>query len=120
LVRAKLAGTEPALPALALQYADVAIRQRALSDEIMAGQLAYWTEHLAGAPELLELPTDRVRPAVHTTRGAVIHAAFPPAVTAAVRELSKRSGVTLFMTLLAAYYTLLHRYTGQSDLVVGS
>ncbi|HEX3759507.1 MAG TPA: amino acid adenylation domain-containing protein [Kofleriaceae bacterium] len=120
LYRAGLAGTEPALPALPLQYADFAVRQRALSDEVVAEQLAYWTAQLADAPDRLELPTDRARPAVHTTRGALVHRRFTPAVSAAARELSKRSSVTLFMTLLAGYYALLQRYSGQSDLVVGT
>ncbi|HEX7844125.1 MAG TPA: condensation domain-containing protein, partial [Kofleriaceae bacterium] len=120
LYRARLAGAEPTLPALPLQYADFAIRQRALSDEVLAGQLAYWTEHLAGAPDRIELPTDRARPTAHTTRGAVVHGRFTPAVTTAARELSKQRGVTLFMTLLAGFYALLLRYSGQSDLVVGT
>jgi amino acid adenylation domain-containing protein len=118
---ALLRGLEPALPPVRVQYADYAIWQRTLlSSETLAGQLAYWTEHLAGAPELLALPTDRPRPAVQTTRGAMVETSLAPEIVTAARALSRQAGVTLFMTLLAAYYVLLQRYTGQSDLVVGS
>jgi len=121
LYRAGLAGTEPALAPLGVQAVDIAIHQRdRRNDEVMAGQLAYWTAQLAGAPDRLELPTDRARPTVQTTRGAMVHHRLAPALAAAVRELGKRHGVTLFMTLLAGYYALLQRYSRQSDLVVGS
>jgi amino acid adenylation domain-containing protein len=121
LYAAWLAGTEPALSPLALQYADFALWQRGeLAGDTLASQLAYWTEQLAGAPELLALPTDRPRPAVRTTRGVMVRTRLPPELTAAVRRLSRDAGVTPYMVLLAGYCALLHRYTGQSDLVVGS
>src|SRR4029450_5669347 len=82
--------------------------------------LAYWKRELAGMPPLVELPTDRPRPAVQTFRGAHLPFAAPPGATAAVQALSRSEGATPFMTLLAAFLALLHRYTGQSDLAVGS
>jgi amino acid adenylation domain-containing protein len=121
LYAAGLAGREPVLAPLALQYVDVAIAQRDRSrDAVLANQLAYWTAQLADAPDRLALPTDHARPSAQTTRGAMVHHRLGPELTAAVRELGKRSGATLFMTLLAGYDALLHRYTGESDLVVGS
>ncbi len=109
------------LPALPVQYADYAAWQRQrFQGEIRDAQLAYWRRQLAGAPAALDLPADRPRPTVQTFRGAQRTVRFPKALSEALGELSRREGVTLFMILLAAFQTLLHRYTGQDDIVVGS
>jgi amino acid adenylation domain-containing protein len=109
------------LPALPVQYADFAVWQRRLlSGPVLDGLLSYWKRQLAGLPPLLELPTDRPRPRVQTFRGSLLPVALPPGTTAAVRELSRRSGATPFMTLLAAFFALLRRHTRQDDLAVGS
>jgi len=111
----------PELPELSIQYADFAVWQRQwLRGEVLESQLAYWKQQLSGAPALLELPTDRVRPATQTYRGAHHKFVLSKELTLAVVSLSQRPGVTLFMTLLAAFQTLLYRYTGQSDICVGT
>ncbi len=109
------------LPELPIQYLDFALWQRQwLKGKVLAEQLAYWKQQLAGSsPELL-LPTDRPRPAIQAHRGATYYFTFPTALTQALKELSRQCEVTLFMTLLAAFQTLLYRYTGQEDLCVGS
>ncbi|HYO52492.1 amino acid adenylation domain-containing protein, partial [Archangium sp.] len=115
------AGEEPALPELGLQYADYAVWQRQwLRGEVLEAQLAYWKKTLAGAPQALELPTDRARPQVQTYRGAQVKVQLPLALSKEVRALSQREGATLFMTLLGALQALLARYSGQTDIVVGS
>ncbi|HEY0782375.1 MAG TPA: AMP-binding protein, partial [Thermoanaerobaculia bacterium] len=83
-------------------------------------QLAYWRQELAGAPALLELPADRPRPPVQTFRGRSQGFALPAGTLAALRSLGRRSGATLFMTLLAGFQSLLARLTGQQDVLVGS
>ncbi len=116
-----LAGAESPLPELPIQYADYAVWQRDwLRGEVLERQLAHWRRHLGGAPPALELPTDRPRPAVQTYRGARESLMLPGVLMDALQELARREGATLFMMLLAAYQTLLHRYTDQCDLVVGS
>jgi amino acid adenylation domain-containing protein len=82
--------------------------------------IAYWTEHLKGAPPLLALPLDRPRPAIQTFQGAVHVSTIGGELAGSVRALGQRHQATLFMTLLAAFAALLHRYTGQTDIVVGS
>ncbi|MEO7330145.1 MAG: amino acid adenylation domain-containing protein, partial [Minicystis sp.] len=113
---------EPArLPPLPVQYVDYAAWQRQwLSGEVLDRKLAYWRAQLAGATRALELPTDRPRPAVPTRRGQRRMIRFSPQLSQAIEALSRREGVTLFMTLLAAFDVLLFRYTGQEDFVVGS
>jgi amino acid adenylation domain-containing protein len=114
-------GKESPLEELPIQYADYAAWQREwLSGEVLETQLAYWKERLAGAPPALELPTDHARPAIQTYRGATESLRLPATLADSLRELSRREDVTLFMTLLAAFQTLLMRYTGQRDVVVGS
>ncbi len=109
------------LPELPVQYADYAAWQRKWMDgETLETQLGYWTKRLAGAPDSLELPTDRPRPPVLSYRGAVERVVYPKSLHDKLNAFSRREGVTLFMTLLAAYQTLLYRYTGQDDIVVGS
>ncbi|HSF38968.1 MAG TPA: amino acid adenylation domain-containing protein [Thermoanaerobaculia bacterium] len=109
------------LPPLDYQYADFALwqRQRVESGEL-DGQLAYWRQRLAGAPPRLELPADRPRPAVQSFRGRRFHRRFPARLAADLEALSQRRGLTLFMTLFAAFATLLHRLTGADDLVIGT
>ncbi|HYO55498.1 condensation domain-containing protein, partial [Archangium sp.] len=109
------AGGVPTLPALGLQYADYAVWQRLwLRGEVLESQLSYWKKTLAGAPQALELPTDRPRPRVQTFRGAQVKVQLPLALSQEVRALSQREGATLFMTLLAAFQALLARYSGQT------
>ncbi|MEA2691483.1 MAG: hypothetical protein QOJ16_870, partial [Acidobacteriota bacterium] len=121
LYGAFLAGRPSPLPELAVQYADYAVWQRGwLQGEVLERELGYWRERLAGAPEVLDLPLDRPRPAVHTFHGARRAALLSPASTAGLSALSRRSGATLFMTLLAAWQALLSRHTGQLDVVVGT
>ncbi len=109
------------LPELPIQYADFAVWQRQwLQGDVLESQLAYWKQQLSGAPFVLELPTDRVRPLTQTFRGACYRQALSKELTEALMILSRRKGVTLFMTLLAALKTLLYRYTGQSDICVGT
>ncbi|HEY0606847.1 MAG TPA: amino acid adenylation domain-containing protein, partial [Herpetosiphonaceae bacterium] len=108
------------LPELPIQYADFAIWQRGwLQGDVLDQQLGYWQRQLADLP-VLELPTDRPRPPVQSHRGAHEPFALPPATLSALEDVSKQYGVTLFMTLLAAFQVLLSRYSGQLDLAVGS
>ena len=114
-------GRPSPLPALSIQYADFAVWQRQwCQGERLEPHLAYWKQRLDGAPALLELPTDYARPPVQTSRGARQSLLLPVPLTEALKALSRQEGVTLFMTLLAAFKTLLYRYTGQEDIVVGS
>jgi amino acid adenylation domain-containing protein len=120
LYAAFAAGKPSPLPELSLQYADFAYwQQQWLQGEVLDTHLAYWRQQLAGV-SMLQLPTDYPRPAVQTFRGARHFLALPPTLTQELKALSQRYGVTLFMTLLAAFQTLLHRYTGQDDIAVGS
>ncbi len=107
------------LPDLPIQYADFAVWQRQrLQGEKLAELVAYWKRQLAGLP-VLQLPTDRPRPAVLSYRGAFQELVLPRALTTALKALSQREGVTLFMTLLAVFTVLLQRYSGQDVVVVG-
>ncbi len=108
------------LPELPIQYADFAEWQRQwLQGELLETQLAYWRQHL-NKITILNLPTDRYRPAVQTYRGAKQFLTIPASLSKALQSLSQQENVTLFMTLLAAFKTLLYRYTGQEDIAVGS
>ncbi|NVE01900.1 non-ribosomal peptide synthetase, partial [Massilia sp. BJB1822] len=109
------------LPALAVQYADYAAWQRArLQGEELQRQIAFWTAQLGGAPALLELPTDRPRPAVQSHRGASHEFMLSADMTARLEALGQRHGATLFMTLLAGWAVLLSRLSGQDDVVIGT
>jgi acyl-CoA synthetase (AMP-forming)/AMP-acid ligase II/alpha-ketoglutarate-dependent taurine dioxygenase len=109
------------LPELPIQYADFAEWQRNwLQGGVLDQQLSYWRRRLEGAPVMLELPTDFPRPAVQSFRGARHSLRLSGELTTSLEQLSLREGVTLFMTLLAAFQTLLSRYTGQDDIVVGT
>ncbi len=108
------------LPELPIQYADFALWQRQwLQGEVLENELSYWRRHLANLP-MLQLPTDIPRPAVQTFRGAVQSLVLPNVLSDAIKTLSYQEGVTLFMLLLTAFKTLLHWYTAQDDIVVGT
>ena len=120
LYEAHAAGRAPQLATLPIQYADYARWQREwLRDDVLEEQMAYWRRKLAGL-ERLQLPTDRPRPRAQTVRTARHFVALSQGLTGDLKRLSVRHGVTLFMTLLAAYQALLHRHTGQSDIAIGS
>lgn len=113
-------GCTSPLPDLPIQYADFASWQRQrLQGDVLGTQLSYWKKQLSGIP-VLELPTDRPRPPVQTFRGARQSWVIPKILFDDLKALSRRERVTLFMTLIAAFQTLLYRYTGQEDIVVGS
>jgi amino acid adenylation domain-containing protein len=114
-------GADSPLPELAVQYADYAAWERAeMGGERLERQLAWWKERLAGAPALLELPTDRPRPAVQTHRGAQARIQLPATLLERLQALGRGEGATPFMVLLAAFQALLARYGGSDDVVVGS
>lgn len=120
LYEAFATGTPVHLPDPCIQYTDFAYWQRKwLQGEYLQDQLSYWRQQLADVP-ILELPTDYPRPAVQTHHGSYQALDLPLSLFQALHELSQREGVTLFMTLLAAFKTLLYRYTGQEDMVVGT
>jgi aspartate racemase len=121
LYKAFCIGKPSPLPELPIQYADYAVRQRErLQGEVLEEQLSYWKKQLSGAPPVLELPADRPRPAAQSFRGARQSLELSKVLTEQLKNLSRREGVTLFMTLLAAFETLLYRYSGQDDIVVGT
>lgn len=121
LYKAFLSGEPSPLPELPIQYTDFAVWQRQwLTGEVLEKQLDYWKQQLAGAPEVLALPIDRPRQAVQAFRGATVSFLLPLSLSEALKALSKRTGVSLFMTLYAAFVTLLYRYTGSDDIVVGT
>ena len=114
-------GRASPLPELPIQYADFAVWQRQrLHGEVLEDLLAYWRQQLSGELPVLELPTDRPHPPLRTFQGAAKAVLLPRSLTESLRALSRREGVTLFMTLLAAFNALLHRYTGQTDILVGT
>ncbi|NER47173.1 MAG: amino acid adenylation domain-containing protein [Symploca sp. SIO1A3] len=114
-------GQPSPLTPLPIQYADFALWQRQwLQGEVLQNQLSYWQQQLADAPELLVLPTDRPRSAMQTFAGAYQQFTLSPELTSQLTQLCQEQGVTLFMTLLAAFDTLLYRYTGQADILVGT
>ena len=114
-------GAESPLPELPVQYSDFAVWQRGwLQGAELERQLAYWRGQLGGELPVLELPTDRPRSALEGHRGAHQQFRLGPEITTQLRELSRREGVTMFMTLLAAFQLLLQRYSGQKEIVVGT
>ena len=113
--------TPIALPPLPVQYSDFAVWQRQqLETEALQSHLHYWTQQLQGDLPHLELPSNRPRPAVQTSHGAEQALTLPYSLTDRLKNLSQQQGTTLFMTLLASFKVLLHRYTGQEDLLIGS
>nr|WP_277951940.1 non-ribosomal peptide synthase/polyketide synthase [Pseudomonas sp. TH06] len=114
-------GQPDPLPALALQYTDYAVWQRRwLSGEVLQRQSEYWQQTLAGAPALLMLPTDRPRPAEQDFAGSTVDVLLDERLSAGLKALSQRHGVTLYMTLISAWAMLLSRLSGQSEVVIGS
>lgn len=112
---------EPTLPEIPVQYADYALWQRErMANGSLDEQLSFWKKQLAGAPSILELPTDRPRPSVQDLREGVHIRVLSKELLERLHNLSRQQGTTLFMTLLAAYEVLLHRYSGQEDIVIGS
>src|SRR5688572_3303094 len=121
LYEARVTGREMNLPALPIQYSDYAEWQRELLQSPAYNErLDYWRKQLEGATPNLELPTDKPRAGVCAHRGAMAHLMVAPQTLEAVKNLSRRENATLFMTLLAAFNVLLHRYTRQEDILVGS
>ncbi|MGH8078983.1 MAG: amino acid adenylation domain-containing protein, partial [Lysobacter sp.] len=121
LYAAYLAGEDDPLPPLSIQYADYAVWQRQwLSGEVLEKQSEYWRQALAGAPALLELPTDRSRPPQQSFVGDAVAVEFDSQLTTSLRKLAQRHGATLFMTVLSAWMSVLSRLSGQDDVVVGS
>jgi amino acid adenylation domain-containing protein len=121
LYGAFVAGEKPTLADLPIQYADFAVWQRQwLQGKVLAAQLEYWKRQLADAPPLLELPTDRPRPAIQTFQGKTERFQLDSKLTQQLKALSQQSGCTLFMTLLAAFGVVLSCYSGQTDIVIGS
>ncbi|WP_233447018.1 condensation domain-containing protein, partial [Ideonella azotifigens] len=114
-------GATAALPELPMRYVDFARWQRQwLAGEVLAQQLAYWRQQLAGSPQLLALPTDRPRPAVQSQSGASVAYAVPAEVHAKLLALGRKRQSTLFMTLCAAFNVLLARQAGQTDICIGT
>ena len=118
---AAISAEKATLPELTLQYADFAEWQRGvLQGPDLATQLAYWHKQLADAAHILELPTDFPRPAQFSHKGEHTTFYLPIALSRSLRTLAQREGVTIFMLMLAAFQTMLSRYSGQDDFVVGS
>ncbi|HEU4884453.1 MAG TPA: condensation domain-containing protein, partial [Longimicrobium sp.] len=115
------AGRPSPLAPLPARYADYADWQREwLSGDELRRQVAFWREHLAGAPALLQLPLDGPRPAVQSYRGGVTRFMVAAEIAEGLRALSRGEGATLFMALLAAFSVLLSRWSGQDDVVIGT
>jgi aspartate racemase len=109
------------LPKLPIQYADFAVWQRDwFQGDVIKSQIDYWRQQLSGELSVLQLPTDYPRPPVKTSQGTHQSLELPQDLTKALKALSQQEGVTLFMTLLATFQTLLSRYSAQSDIVVGT
>jgi amino acid adenylation domain-containing protein len=109
------------LPELPIQYADFAVWQRdRFQGEVLSTQLSYWKQQLSGELPVLQLPADRPRPTVTTFTGAKQYFTFSKTLTDALNQFSQREDATLFMTLLAAFNTLLYHYTDQEDILIGS
>ncbi|NQE34730.1 non-ribosomal peptide synthetase [Microcoleus asticus] len=120
LYQAFINGEPSPLPELTIQYADFSVWQRRwLTGEVMQKQLDYWKQQLADTPPLLKLPTDYPRPPVQAFCGATRLFELDPDLTFQLKTLSKKSGVTLFMTLMTAFVTLIYRYSSQEDICVG-
>jgi acyl carrier protein len=115
------AGETSRLPELPIQYADFAHWQRSwLTGEVLEKYLSFWRCNLQGAPDMLRLPVDRARPEVRGHRGERQYFQISQELSAALRDLCRQEGVTLFMALFAVLNTLLYRYSGQTDIVVGT
>ncbi|WP_261888098.1 non-ribosomal peptide synthetase [Vibrio rhizosphaerae] len=114
-------GAADPLPALTIQYGDFAAwQQRYLQGDVLQQQQAYWMQQLQGIPDCLTLPTDRSRPAYQSYAGAVIPVQLDQAITDGLKDLSRRHGCTLYMTLLASWSALMGRLASQDDVVIGT
>ncbi|MGQ0541540.1 MAG: amino acid adenylation domain-containing protein, partial [Blastocatellia bacterium] len=114
-------GNQKALNVPSIQYADFAAwQQDYLREDVLRKQTEYWKNKLKGAPALLELPTDHSRPAIQSHKGANYPVTISPEIVESLKVLSRREGVTLYMTMLAAFQTLLYRHTNQEDITVGT
>jgi amino acid adenylation domain-containing protein len=121
LYEAFVSGAPVPLPDLPIQYADFAVWQREhLQGDVLDEQLSYWREQLANVSSELELPSDRRRPEVATFRCAKVNFEVKKELAQQLKTLSQHEGVTLFMALLAAFDALLYRYSGQTDIAVGT
>ncbi len=121
LYQAFSAGNSWRLPELSLQYADYARWQRDwLQGKALASEVEFWKTQLDGQLPLLYLPTDHPRPSTQTFRGATYSFTFSPSLSSALVDTSRQEGATLFVTLLTAFQVLMHRYTDQDDIIVGS
>jgi amino acid adenylation domain-containing protein len=121
LYQAFAKGEPSPLPELPVQYADFAVWQREwLQGEVLNSQLSYWKKQLERLPEVVNLPTDRPGLAVQSHRGARQSFVLSKDLTEKLKALSRKQGVTLYMTLLASFKVLIYRYSGQEDLVIGS
>ncbi|WP_204015254.1 non-ribosomal peptide synthetase, partial [Virgisporangium aurantiacum] len=119
IYRSRVAGEQPQLPALPVQYADFAAWQRdRMNGDLLAEHLRYWRQRLDGLSPL-DLPTDRPRPAVQSSAGAATSATIPAETADALRRLARQHNATTFMTMLAAFVTVLARYCQQQDIAVG-
>ncbi|HEX2271488.1 MAG TPA: amino acid adenylation domain-containing protein, partial [Pyrinomonadaceae bacterium] len=114
-------GESSPLPELPIQYADYAVWQREwLQGEVLEQQMKYWREQLQGAPPVLELPTDHPRPAVQSLRGRMLQRRMSGELLQQLEALSRREGLTMYMSVLAAFVVVLSRYSGQREIVVGT
>ena len=121
LYKALLNGSKPMLPNIPVQYSDYAVCQREwLQGTVLEKQLRYWTSTLAGMPELHQLPTDFTRPAERSYQGANLSFTLSSELSGRLRELAAQHNVTLFMLLHAVFALLVHKYSGQDDIVVGT
>jgi len=121
LYKAFAAGETPQLPDLPVQYVDFAYSQRQwLQGEVLQAHVGYWKKKLGGELAVLDLPADRARPAVRTHRGATRSLEISKTLLQGLLRLSRGKGVSLFMVLLAAFKVLLHRHSGQEDIIVGT
>ena len=121
LYQAFATGHPSPLPELPIQFADYAVwqRERMNGDEYKK-DLEYWLKQLAGAPFVLDFPTDFPRPPIQNFRGARVYVSYPKSLLDGLKELSRREGVTMFMTLMAAFKTLIYRYTNQHDILIST
>ena len=113
-------GKEPSLPELPIQYADFTYWQRKWLEKDLGSHIDYWKQKLAELPPLLELPIDKPRPAIQTYNGANFSLQIDKKLSDSVKNLSLNEGLTLYMTLLSAFQVLLHRYSNQESIVVGT
>ncbi|GCF10054.1 non-ribosomal peptide synthetase [Dictyobacter arantiisoli] len=121
LYEAHVTDQPPKLSAPPIQYTDYVIWQRKwLQNQALERQVTFWVEQLSGAPLVLELPADRPRPPLQTFRGATLSFTLPDQLLQAYKAFCRDEGITLFMALLSAFATVLFRYTGQTNVIVGT